>query len=417
MLKTDALNRTSGKTKKKPGCSSIWKPKETLKPECERILKQSVSWIANGRKPYSFLTKHNSDNQETWTSWFNIDHPGGNGDYERLDAIRFYYRNRVCPSPIRIEARTTDWVPATSSGQAVHSSVHEGFWCLNKEQPPGQTSCSGKCDRAGVQTRRRTCLADTFMDLRCKDISEEERACLGPPCKVCNMTCSRGWVNADCSACFCQEYLLHGTVALQDGAPAAGARLYLQAKPSKFLTESGHNGAFEVPGVCPDGKTTLQIKKSKYATAVITLSEKKPYVTMHPENKARREGQSVSFCCHATGNPPPGKYLWFHNDTLLDPAIYKYKSNLILKNLKMNQAGWYFCKTSNEAGSVKSQSATLSLTGKNQASCDSSLRVILSDCPTIAFRTQPILSTMMLVDVHLLHAPERYVKDSGARTP
>uniref|UniRef100_A0A8C6VI43 Cartilage intermediate layer protein n=1 Tax=Naja naja TaxID=35670 RepID=A0A8C6VI43_NAJNA len=310
---------------------------------------------------------------ETWTSWFNIDHPGGNGDYERLDAIRFYYRNRVCPSPIRIEARTTDWVPATSSGQAVHSSVHEGFWCLNKEQPPGQTcfnyavrslagnsklvwsswsmwsSCSGKCDRAGVQTRRRTCLADTFMDLQLDD------------CETV------------------VEYLLHGTVALQDGAPAAGARLYLQAKPSKFLTESGHNGAFEVPGVCPDGKTTLQIKKSKYATAVITLSEsaenysavhmylkraEKPYVTMHPENKARREGQSVSFCCHATGNPPPGKYLWFHNDTLLDPAIYKYKSNLILKNLKMNQAGWYFCKTSNEAGSVKSQSATLSLTGE-----------------------------------------------------
>ncbi|ETE67832.1 Cartilage intermediate layer protein 1, partial [Ophiophagus hannah] len=294
--------------------------------------------------------------QETWTSWFNIDHPGGNGDYERLDAIRFYYRNRVCPSPIRVEARTTDWVPATSSGQVVHSSVHEGFWCLNKEQPPGQT-----CFNYAV---------------------------------LCNMTCSRGWVNADCSACFCQEHLLHGTVALQDGAPAAGARLYLQAKPPKFLTESGHHGAFEVPGVCPDGKTTLQIKKSKYATAVITLSEsaenysavriyleraEKPYMTMHPENKARREGQSVSFCCHATGNPPPGKYLWFHNNTMLDPALYKYKSNLILKNLKMNQAGRYFCKTSNEAGSVKSQR-------KNQAPCDSGPKSYLIRLPHDCFQ-------------------------------
>ncbi|KAM3828431.1 cartilage intermediate layer protein 1 [Vipera latastei] len=382
----------------------------------ERILKQSVRWIAAGRKPYSLLTKHNSDNQEMWTSWFNIDHPGGNGDYERLDAIRFYYPSRVCPRPIRLEARTTDWVPAASSGQVVHSSVHEGFWCLNKEQPLGQTCfnyavrflcppgfsagnsksvwsswstwspCSGKCDQAGVQTRRRTCLAGTFMDPRCKDVSEEERGCLGPPCTVCNMTCSRGWENADCSACFCQDHLLRGTVSLQDGARAAGARLYLQAKPSKFLTESDHNGAFEVPGLCPDGKTTLQIKKSKYVTDVITLSEsaenysavhiylkraEKPYMATHPENKARREGQSVSFCCHATGNPPPGRYLWFHNDTLLDPALYKYKSNLVLKNLKMNQAGRYYCKTSNEAGSVKSQSASLSLTAKDKAPCDS----------------------------------------------
>ncbi|KAL7980180.1 hypothetical protein Chor_001448 [Crotalus horridus] len=280
--------------------------------EREQILKQSVSWISAGRKPYSLLTKHNSDNQEMWTSWFNIDHPGGNGDYERLDAIHFYYRNRVCPRPIRLEARTTDWVPAASSGQVVHSSVHEGFWCLNKEQPLGQTCfnyavrflcppgslagnsksvwsswstwspCSGKCDQAGVQSRRRTCLADTFMDPRCKDISEEERGCLGPPCTVCNMTCSRGWENADCSACFCQEHLLRGTVSIQDGAPAAGARLYLQAKPSKFLTESDHNGAFEVPGLCPDGKTTLQIKKSKYTTDVITLSESaENYSTVH----------------------------------------------------------------------------------------------------------------------------------------
>ncbi|XP_070618275.1 cartilage intermediate layer protein 1 [Erythrolamprus reginae] len=319
----------------------------------ERILKQSVSWIANGRKPYSLLTKHNSDKQETWTSWFNIDHPGGNGDYERLDAIRFYYRNRVCLNPIQMEARTTDWVPAASSGQVVHSSLYEGFWCLNKEQAPGET-----CLNYAVRF-------------------------LCP--SVCNLTCSRGWPNADCSTCTCQGHLLRGTVALQDGAPAAGAQVFLQVKPSKFLRESGPNGAFEVPGLCPDGKTTLQIKKSKYAMAVITLSEssenysvvrvhlkraEKPYMVTHPENKARREGQSVSLCCHATGNPPPGRYWWFHNDTLLDPALYKYKSNLILKNLKMNQAGRYFCKTSNEAGSVKSQSATLSLVGKNATPCD-----------------------------------------------
>lgn len=76
-----------------------------------------------------------------WTTWFNIDHPGGQGDYERLDAIHFYYGDRVCARPLRLEARTTDWMPAGSTGQVVHGSPREGFWCLNREQRPGQ-NCS-----------------------------------------------------------------------------------------------------------------------------------------------------------------------------------------------------------------------------------------------------------------------------------
>lgn len=73
-----------------------------------------------------------------WTSWFNIDHPGGNGDYERLEAIRFYYRERVCARPVAMEARTTDWVAAADTGEVVHSSLEKGFWCINKEQPLGR---------------------------------------------------------------------------------------------------------------------------------------------------------------------------------------------------------------------------------------------------------------------------------------
>lgn len=76
-----------------------------------------------------------------WTSWFNIDHPGGNGDYERLEAIRFYYRERVCARPTAMEARTTDWVAAADTGEVVHSNLEKGFWCINKEQPNGRV-CS-----------------------------------------------------------------------------------------------------------------------------------------------------------------------------------------------------------------------------------------------------------------------------------
>lgn len=91
--------------------------------------------------PGSFLTCFYLSGPGEWTTWFNIDHPGGQGDYERLDAIHFYYGDRVCARPLRLEARTTDWMPAGSTGQVVHGSPREGFWCLNREQRPGQ-NCS-----------------------------------------------------------------------------------------------------------------------------------------------------------------------------------------------------------------------------------------------------------------------------------
>lgn len=70
-----------------------------------------------------------------------MDHPGGRGDYEQLEAIRFYYRSRVCPAPRALEARTTDWVPARDTGETVHADPTVGFWCLNDEQGPGR-NCS-----------------------------------------------------------------------------------------------------------------------------------------------------------------------------------------------------------------------------------------------------------------------------------
>lgn len=76
-----------------------------------------------------------------WTSWFNIDHPGGDGDYESLEAIRFYYRGRVCERPVAIQARTTEWELPEDVGEVVHVSPKKGFRCINKEQPQGKT-CS-----------------------------------------------------------------------------------------------------------------------------------------------------------------------------------------------------------------------------------------------------------------------------------
>lgn len=82
-----------------------------------------------------------------------------------------------------------------------------------------------------------------------------------------------GRVNAECDACMCENHLLHGKVSRQDGAPVAGAAIYLQAEVPKLLTVSDGDGAFRVPGICPNGKSTLQTKKAKYKTALVTVSE------------------------------------------------------------------------------------------------------------------------------------------------
>ncbi|KAF7485435.1 hypothetical protein GHT09_002982 [Marmota monax] len=74
-----------------------------------------------------------------WTSWFNVDHPGGDGDFESLAAIRFYYGPaRVCQRPLALEARTTDWALPSAVGERVHLNPTRGFWCLNREQPRGR---------------------------------------------------------------------------------------------------------------------------------------------------------------------------------------------------------------------------------------------------------------------------------------
>lgn len=95
---------------------------------------------AQGRGLCAYGGLHTGGGAE-WTSWFNIDHPGGDGDYESLDAIRFYYRGRVCARPVAIQARTTEWELPQDVGEVVHFSPKKGFRCVNKEQPQGKT-CS-----------------------------------------------------------------------------------------------------------------------------------------------------------------------------------------------------------------------------------------------------------------------------------
>lgn len=401
-----------------------------------------------------------------WTSWFNIDHPGGNGDYERLEAIRFYYRERVCARPISMEARTTEWVAAADTGEVVHSSLDKGFWCINKEQPYGRAcsnyhvrfqcppaqsywsewgewgTCSTTfCNDVGVQVRQRTCVNSQPMPLllvpACQGHPSERRECSTPPCTAkwspwgrwaacsvtcgggrrirrrtcvrtsttvqctgrpaevqkcgkapcpvkCQHVCMEGRPSDDCSHCVCDNHILYGQVQSVTGAPVVGAWVTLASQPKVVLTRTDAKGLFRLSGICSSSSTLISIGKEKFAPAAVSTwsnttglswvhavlkSAEKPYIVKHPEDKVRYEGGRVLLCCKATGSPAPDKYYWYHNGTLLDKKIYKYDEDLVLRDLKPEHSGEFYCKTSSPAGSIKSTPSVLTVIAKGTPAC------------------------------------------------
>lgn len=91
-----------------------------------------------------------------------------------------------------------------------------------------------------------------------------------------------GRMNAECDACMCEDHVLHGMVSLADGAPAPEAAVYVQSENLKLLTTSDSDGGFRIPGVCPDGKNILKIKKARYATATVLVPKStKKFSTIH----------------------------------------------------------------------------------------------------------------------------------------
>ncbi|XP_068173906.1 cartilage intermediate layer protein 1 [Antennarius striatus] len=364
------------------------------------------SWRTSSSQTGSAV--HHSDGSYEWTTWFNVDHPGGLGDYEQLDAIRFYYRTRVCNHPKAVEARTTEWVPVRETGEKVHADPTVGFWCLNEEQGPdrncsnyavrflcpkeksvniqaiwgqwsGWSKCPALCGQVGVQLRSRICLSQS---MPCIGPKVEGKECNGPECpkKDCNLHCAMGRANAECDSCQCENHILLGSVRGAGGLTAEGATIVLSGQ---LLTLSDRNGHFRIPGICPDGNTTLTVRMQGHAplhvlvphsvaqVSVLSIQLKrteKLHVLSHPESKVRREGQAAAFCCKVTGTPPPDKYQWFYNNSLLEKQS---DSTLVLKDLQTEQAGEYRCRASGPSGFIKTKPATLKVLGRGENSCDS----------------------------------------------
>ncbi|XP_037674262.1 cartilage intermediate layer protein 2 [Choloepus didactylus] len=329
-----------------------------------------------------------------WTSWFNVDHPGGDGDFETLAAIRFYYGPaRVCPRPLALEARTTDWALPAAVGERVHLSPARGFWCLNREQPRGRRCsnyhvrfrcpieaawgawgpwgpCSGSCG-PGRRLRRRRC-QERAGDA-CPGRPLEAQKCVRPECPGCSP-----------DTCGCPDHVLLGTVVTPSGRLLPGAQVSVQGWPDAMTTSDAH-GIFRVPGVCAgsgvnvsaqmDGFSTgmaqAQANGSVSAVVSIVLEKlEKPYLVKHPESRVREAGQNVTFCCKAAGSPRPKKYSWFHNGTLLDGGKRGAGAVLELRGLRPDQAGVYHCKVWDGAGAVRSGDAQLTVLDPGRLACD-----------------------------------------------
>ncbi|KAM4887970.1 cartilage intermediate layer protein 2 [Thomomys bottae] len=329
-----------------------------------------------------------------WTSWFNVDHPGGDGDFESLAAIRFYYGPaRVCPRPLALEARTTDWALPAAVGERVHASPERGFWCLNREQPRGRRcsnyhvrfrcalepawgawgpwgSCSKSCG-LGRRLRSRSCPAPAGD--ACPGPAQEAQKCARPPCSGCIP-----------DTCGCPDHILLGSVVTASGRPLVGARVSLGPRHSTVAISDAH-GTFRVPGVCAGSQANISAQLDGFSaglaratansssSAVVTVvldKLGKPYLLKHPESQVREAGQNVTFCCKASGTPAPSKYWWFHNGTLLDRRLHGHAALLELRGLRQDQAGVYHCKAWSEAGAVRSRSAQLTVLAPGQPACD-----------------------------------------------
>ncbi|EDL90630.1 cartilage intermediate layer protein 2 (predicted) [Rattus norvegicus] len=355
-----------------------------------------------------------------WTSWFNVDHPGGDGDFESLAAIRFYYGPaRVCPRPLALEARTTDWALPAAIGERVHANPERGFWCLNREQPRGRRCsnyhvrfrcpldppylppCSaeaawgawgawGLCSKScgpGRRLRRRSCQSSSGDT--CPGSPQEAQKCVrsrcpAPPKSSLCPCCSHVPLGCSSDTCGCPNHILLGSVVTPSGRPLSGARVSLRTRPGTVATSDTH-GTFRVPGVCAGSKANVSARMNGFSTgtaqahantsnsAVVTIVLEelgKPYLVKHPESRVREAGQNVTFCCKASGTPMPKKYSWFHNGTLLDRRQQGSGPHLELQGLREEQAGEYHCKAWNEAGTVRSRAAHLTVLAPGQPACD-----------------------------------------------
>ena len=100
--------------------------------------------------------------------------------------------------------------------------------------------------------------------------------------------------------------------------------------------------------------------EGKTATKNVTVNAVKPTITTQPKSQSVNEGNSVTFSVVATGTAPLS-YQWYKDGKAISGAT---GSSYTISSAKSSDAGSYYVIVSNSAGSVTSNTVTLTITAK-----------------------------------------------------
>lgn len=97
------------------------------------ILLLSLSFVSAGL--FDWFKGTGKVIESDWTQWFDIDGPGGRGDYELLANENI--GPNVCENPLEIECQTTTGLNYLETGENINIDLERGCWCINSEQLDG----------------------------------------------------------------------------------------------------------------------------------------------------------------------------------------------------------------------------------------------------------------------------------------
>ena len=99
-----------------------------------------------------------------------------------------------------------------------------------------------------------------------------------------------------------------------------------------------------------------------YLIILLSLVVEGPVIVTHPSSQSVDLTQTITFTCNATGYV---SYQWIIGSGSFPNKVTGINSNtLVIPNVRSSDDNTYTCVASNEGGSVSSNAAQLTVTGK-----------------------------------------------------
>ncbi|XP_033725596.1 LOW QUALITY PROTEIN: cartilage intermediate layer protein 2-like [Pecten maximus] len=241
----------------------------------------------------------------------------------------------------------------------------------------GWKACDVTCG-GGTRSRTRVCQKTSSSDLDCVGSSSHSETCNTWICPDCSQTCTTGSLNADCTACECTSNTVQGLVRNHANVPLKEASIAHASVPYKRLATTNETGGFILETTCD--AVEIVITRSGYADVTVTVTGNTvkvqmslivyPAISMDPRSRVRVQGENVTFCCEAYGNPAISSYEWMKDGVLIDDSKYPDGFNLTLNDVTTSDSGEYKCRANSPVGAVYSSPALLSVKAIQSEFCE-----------------------------------------------